>query len=120
MKFFIEHINPNINFIFYYYYYLFIYIQFAQALALLITRHPSLTALDVAGDGKQFLMGADILPLIESLAGNNKLRELNISHNKIGDRCAIALSEALRKNACLQRLKWVRGEKKNEERNRAV
>ncbi len=39
-------------------------LQFSQALALLVTRHPSLTSLDISGDGKQFFMGVEMLPLV--------------------------------------------------------
>eukprot|EP00026_Physarum_polycephalum_P003537 Phypoly_transcript_03550.p1 GENE.Phypoly_transcript_03550~~Phypoly_transcript_03550.p1 ORF type:complete len:737 (+),score=126.18 Phypoly_transcript_03550:107-2317(+) len=68
-----------------------------------IKAHPTLTSLNIAGR-KEFQLFKEMIPLFKLLVDNNKLLELDVSHNKFGDDGARELFDILRTNYCLKTL----------------
>jgi len=77
-----------------------------EKLAEVVARHPTLRHLSLRGDGSKFSIGNEIRPLIDCLAQNPALTELDIAGNKIGDQHAVDLCNALRSNTRLVSLLW--------------
>eukprot|EP00462_Mataza_sp_D1_P021654 CAMPEP_0175131528 /NCGR_PEP_ID=MMETSP0087-20121206/6591_1 /TAXON_ID=136419 /ORGANISM="Unknown Unknown, Strain D1" /LENGTH=776 /DNA_ID=CAMNT_0016413825 /DNA_START=32 /DNA_END=2362 /DNA_ORIENTATION=- len=73
------------------------------ALAGLVTDTPALTELDVQGDNIYHLKSA-LDPLLVALASNTSLRKLNLIRNRMPEKTALLLAEAVAKNHSLTSL----------------
>jgi len=79
--------------------------KIAMALSKLVSSHPTLETLSIAGLGSGFYIGAPIIKMFEAIAVNNILLELDIQGNRAGDKGIHVLGEALKKNRSITSLK---------------
>eukprot|EP01087_Luapelamoeba_hula_P000291 TRINITY_DN10200_c0_g1_i1.p1 TRINITY_DN10200_c0_g1~~TRINITY_DN10200_c0_g1_i1.p1 ORF type:complete len:936 (+),score=135.81 TRINITY_DN10200_c0_g1_i1:260-3067(+) len=77
-----------------------------EAIGDFLKRHRGIQTLQFTGDSAKIAYGPPIAQIFDALNESESLTELDISGNRCGDRAAVAISDALRKNTRLTFLNW--------------